>query len=277
MTSLAKKTTGVDSIAFADVKRIPIPVPPLQEQEHIVNLLDEADELRKLRARADCRSAELIPALFHEMFGDLEKNDKQWEMRRIGEIASHERFSIRMGPFGSQLKKHELVKEGIKVLWIENVVDGRFQWCDDRCITKKKYEDLKGFEVRPGDLLITTMGTIGRCGVVPDTIGTAIISSHLIKITLNPDIAHPIFISEIVNSPYSARYYERISHGSIMRGLNTTIVKNLPVSIPPMPLQEEFAKRVADIRELETAQAASRQRLEAFFQSLLHNAFNGGL
>jgi restriction endonuclease S subunit len=48
---------------------ISVPLPPLAEQERIANLLDEADELRKLRARADHRTAALIPALFNEMFG----------------------------------------------------------------------------------------------------------------------------------------------------------------------------------------------------------------
>ena len=53
-----------------------MPVPPLAEQERIVKLLDEADELRKLRAQADRRTADLIPALFHEMFGDRRINNE---------------------------------------------------------------------------------------------------------------------------------------------------------------------------------------------------------
>jgi type I restriction enzyme, S subunit len=56
----------------SEVAKIQIPVPPLEEQERIVKLLDEADKLRKLRAQADSRTAALIPALFHEMFGDLD-------------------------------------------------------------------------------------------------------------------------------------------------------------------------------------------------------------
>ena len=44
-------------------------MPPLTEQVRLVNLLNEADELRKLGPRADLLTATLIPALFHEMFG----------------------------------------------------------------------------------------------------------------------------------------------------------------------------------------------------------------
>jgi type I restriction enzyme, S subunit len=53
-----------------------VPVPPLPEQERIVKLLDEADELRKLRAQADRRTADLISAFFQEMFGDTDENPK---------------------------------------------------------------------------------------------------------------------------------------------------------------------------------------------------------
>jgi type I restriction enzyme S subunit len=51
----------------------------------------------------------------------------------------------------------------------------------------------------------------------------------------------------------------------------------LPIEVPPLPLQEKFATRVTEIRELEAKQAASRERLDALFQSMLHRAFRGEL
>ena len=267
----------VKGLNISDYQRISIVLPPQAEQERIVKILDEADELRKLRAQAGRRASDLIPALFYEMFGDAEQNPKSWIKKTIGDIASHERFAIRMGPFGSQLKKHELVDEGVKVLWIENVVKGFFEWADNKCITYEKYQQLKGFSVKPQDILITTMGTVGISCVVPENIGIAIISSHLIKITLDNTVASPIFISEIVNSGYAARYFKVFGHGAIMKGLNTTIVKGLPIPIPPLSIQQEFAKRVCEIRELEAGQAASHRQLEELFQSLLYAAFQGNL
>ena len=53
--------------------------------------------------------------------------------------------------------------------------------------------------------------------------------------------------------------------------------KEIQLPIPPLPLQQTFARRVAEIRELEAAQAASRRRLDALFASLLHRAFAGEL
>jgi len=62
-----------------------------------------------------------------------------------------------------------------------------------------------------------------------------------------------------------------------MEGWNSTIIKQLKLRVPPLALQKEFAARVTEIRAVQAEQAASRQRFENLFQSLLHRAFNGEL
>ena len=100
-----------------------------------------------------------------------------------------------MGPFGSSLKTHELLDFGkIKTLWIENIVNDEFTWNYQKFISKEKYQELKGFTVKPNDILITMMGTLGKVAIVPKDIGTAIISSHLLKITLEQQKIIPLFL-----------------------------------------------------------------------------------
>ncbi|MGC9261892.1 MAG: restriction endonuclease subunit S, partial [Phycisphaerae bacterium] len=88
---------GVDLKSLAITATIPglnrralyaqaVPVPPLAEQERIVKLLDEADGLRQLRAQADRRTAALIPAVFHEMFGDPITNRQNLPMKELGSL-----------------------------------------------------------------------------------------------------------------------------------------------------------------------------------------------
>lgn len=73
-------------LKFRDLCQIAIPLPNLAEQERIVALLDEADALRKLRAQADQRTADLIPALFHDMFGDPATNPMGWPTSFFGDL-----------------------------------------------------------------------------------------------------------------------------------------------------------------------------------------------
>ena len=80
------KGANIQNLRRAELEKLPVPVPPLAEQERIVKLLDEADELRKLRTQADRRTAALIPALFHEMFGDPLKKTSTCPVQSLGEV-----------------------------------------------------------------------------------------------------------------------------------------------------------------------------------------------
>jgi len=81
MTGAANMSISIDRLAT-----IPVEFPSLAEQNRIVRMLDEGDDLRKLRAEADRRTANLIPALFHEIFGDLASNPKRWPLKTLGEV-----------------------------------------------------------------------------------------------------------------------------------------------------------------------------------------------
>ena len=266
----------------AGQKRVPadflrnylIPVPPLAEQERIVALLDEADELRKLRAQADRRTAELIPALFHEMFND----QSEFATTAIAELAMQREGSIRTGPFGSDLRHSEFVEEGIPVLGIDNVVENEFRWTKLRCVTPAKFEKMRRFVVFPGDVLITIMGTVGRCVVAPADLPLCVSTKHLCTITVDRSKADPRYLWGALLFDETVRRQTRaVGKGAIMEGWNSTIIKRLTVRVPPLPLQREFAQRVTGIRSLEAEQATSRQRLHDLFQSMLHRAFEGEL
>jgi type I restriction enzyme, S subunit len=73
-------TAGQQRVPTDFMKSVAIPLPPLDEQHRIVRILDEAEALRQLRARADERMTEFIPALFNQMFGDPATNPKGWKV-----------------------------------------------------------------------------------------------------------------------------------------------------------------------------------------------------
>ncbi|MBI5316378.1 MAG: restriction endonuclease subunit S [Nitrospirae bacterium] len=275
-----------DNTAFVTVKHlsskqiasIEMSVPPLEEQERLVKLLDETDELRKLRAQADRRTATLIPSLFSKMFGPDAPGSVTWQTATVAELAAAHEGSIRTGPFGSDLRHSEFFEEGVPVLGIDNVVENEFRWTKSRCIPESKFAEMKRFVVFPGDVLVTIMGTVGRCSIAPEGLPVCISTKHLCTITLDRTKAHPRFIWGAFLHDASVKQQTRsVGKGAIMEGWNSTIIKRLRLRVPPLTLQKQFAARVSEIRAMKIEQAASRRRLDDLFQSILHHAFNGEL
>ncbi|MDQ6632015.1 MAG: restriction endonuclease subunit S, partial [Verrucomicrobiota bacterium] len=272
---LQKTATGatIPHVSKGALTALQIPVPPLAEQERIVKLLDEADELRKLRAQADQRTANLISALFHEMFGNPVANSKGWPQHKLPDLCEGKE-GIKAGPFGSSLKKECYTSEGPRVYGQEQVIAGDFS-IGNYHISEAKFSEMSAYVVRSEDLLISLVGTIGKVIVVPDGIERGIINPRLLRVRPRTELLHPCYLAHVLTSPSIIQFLGGIATGITMGVLNAGILKQLVVPLPPLALQKEFAQRVNEIRELEAEQVASRTRLDALFQSMLHRAFNG--
>ncbi|HLE61951.1 MAG TPA: restriction endonuclease subunit S, partial [Pyrinomonadaceae bacterium] len=144
--------------------------------------------------------------------------------------------------------------------------------------SEAKYRQLARYTVHPRDVLITIMGTCGRCAVVPNDIQTAINTKHLCCITLDETKCLPLFLhAYFLQHPIARKYLARTAKGAIMSGLNMGLIKDMPVPLPPITLQREFARRVTMVEKLKTAQRASLAELNALLASLKHRAFRGEL
>jgi len=273
----------VPKLNQGSLREIPVPLPPLPEQQRIVTLLDEAFAglaTAKANTERNLQNAHLAYATHLQSIFNAQ--GKEWEEATVKRIARPEKGSIRTGPFGSQLLHSEFVDGGIAVLGIDNAVDNHFRWGKSRFITPKKYEELERYTVRPGDVLITIMGTCGRCAVVPDDIPTAINTKHLCCITLDKDQCLPDYLHiYFLHAPQSQAHLAKHAKGAIMAGLNMGLIQDLPVFLPPVQIQKEII-RIASLLLEETQHLTHLYErklaaLEELKKSLLQQAFNGEL
>jgi type I restriction enzyme S subunit len=259
----------------AHVAKIEILLPPLGEQQRIAEILDAGDRLREKRASTIDAIAELRASVFLQTALNA---DGAWPLVRVADLADDRHGGIRTGPFGSQLLHSEFVDEGVAVLGIDNAVTNEFRWGVARHITEAKYAALRRYTVHPGDVLITIMGTCGRVAVAPDDIGRAINTKHLCCITLDqsrclPDFLHAYFLRH----PIARHHLASRTKGAIMGGLNMGIIKELPVSMPPIDIQHELVSRLAAVDRAQKRAVTQREHLDSLSKSLQHRAFSGSL
>lgn len=280
----AGKGATVQGVTLPFVKSLQIPLPPLPEQRRIVGILDEAfagTATAKANAEKNLQNAR---ALFSFGFASLTTQSEQarWTRVTVAEIADSKKGSIRTGPFGSQLLHGEFVGEGVAVLGIDNAVANEFRWGKNRFITPKKYRALQRYQVHPGDVLITIMGTCGRCAIVPDSIPTAINTKHLCCITLDRSKCMSEYLhSYFLYHPVAQEFLAKRAKGAIMAGLNMGIIRELPVQLPSLKRQKELITALDSLRkETQTLESTYQHKIEALDKlrkSLLHQAFTSNL
>jgi type I restriction enzyme S subunit len=240
---------AIGGIAQDFVHNVHVPLAPLAEQERIVKLLDEADELRKLRAQVNLRTADLIPALFHQMFGDPDVNPKKLPIVPLGNL-----LSFRTG----KLDSNAAVEDGAYPFFTCSRDDSRI--------------DTYAFDCEA--LLLAGNNAVGEYSVKHYKGKFNAYQRTYVLNLLNPDHSYG-FMQQALQ--LRLQEMKRLSLGTNTKYLTLGILKNIEVPLPNSALQQEFAKRVTEIRELEAAQTASRLRLENLFQSMLYRAFEGEL
>lgn len=260
------------SIRLSDIQSMEVLAPELKGRIRIAAILDQADALRRARRCALERLNDLGQSIFYEMF--VADASNAWPMISVAEIAE----KIRTGPFGSQLLHSEFTESGIAVLGIDNAVQNHFVWRERRFISEEKYKTLERYTVQPGDVLITIMGTCGRCAIVPEEIPLAINTKHLCCVTVDqlriiPEYLHAAFLRH----PDVRRQLGVSAKGAVMPGLNMGIIKQLEFPLPPLKLQMEFKARLSSLNEGTKLTERHFAYLEKLFASLQQRAFRGDL
>jgi type I restriction enzyme S subunit len=242
-------------LVLRDIKRICVSLPPLAEQRSIAAILDTVDEaiakteaviakLKQVRAgllhdlltRGLDENGQLRDPVAHpEQFQDspLGRIPKEWDVLSLEALLAHVPNPLRSGPFGSALLKQELKESGIPLLGIDNVHVERFVSDYRRFVDEEKFMELKQYAVRPLDVMITIMGTVGRCCVVPESIGTAVSSKHVWTITFDRQRYSPYLACWQTNyAPWVLKQLRRDEQGGVMTAIRSETLRNLLLPVP---------------------------------------------
>ena len=258
----------------SEVEKIKIPLPPLPEQRRIAAILDKADAIRRKRQRAIELTEAFLRSAFLEMFGDPGLNSKQWKLMRM-ESAIRE---ARCGPFGTALQKSEYVDSGVPVWGIDNVQPNRFVEPGSLYITLEKFKDLTAYETKPGDVLISRAGTVGRMCVARPNQSPSIIGTNLIRVSLHKEKMTPEYMTALFSFfPDRLDALKANGKDNAYSFMKTGVLKEIVVPMPPIDIQFQYVKLIAQVDATLQNHKKYNQLGDALFQSLTYRAFRGEL
>lgn len=164
------------------VTRLAIPAPGLEEQRRIADFLDEQvsriDRAIQVRSTQLARMPERVGALAEEHLWPVNVQERAIKRSLVGEPDA-----LIAGPFGSDLLGSDMQGGAFKVFNQASVLDGDF-YSMDAAVSAGKAAELSRFAVRPGDLLVTGRGSIGRAAVIPDDAPAGVIHPCLLRVRL---------------------------------------------------------------------------------------------
>ena len=272
---------GRSNYNLKDYTKLVVPIPEIEEQKKIAACIVNLNSLITLHQRK-CEEMKILKKyMLQKMFpqnGQLVPQirfsgfTEDWEQRKVTELLKNSSSAMKIGPFGSALKKEYFVEEGIKVYAQENAFTGDFSM-GDYFITEDKYKELKSCELYPGDLVISMMGTIGACAIFPKNAEKGIMNSHLLRLQFNNEVIPEYIMYLLRDSVLIRKQIDRLSVGSIMSGLSSSVVKKLVFPIPKLAEQKRIVEYLDSIDRLITLHQQKCDELRNIKKFMLQNMF----
>ena len=248
-----------------DMRNMLIPLRNFEEQIKIVNTLNLIRDLIEKRKKQIEKLDELVKSRFIEMFGDPIRNEKEWQLITLGEVAE-----IKIGPFGSLLHKEDYVKNGHPLINPSHIVEGNIKPDFNLTISEQKYNEMDAYHLKLGDVVLGRRGEMGRCAVV-NTAGMLCGTGSMIIRPNNKFKAY--FLQNILSRPDYKKIIEDKAVGVTMMNLNVSIVSSLQIPLFPIELQNKFAEFVEKVEKNKSAIKNSLSSLETLKKSLMQKYF----
>jgi len=263
--------------------KIRVSIPPIPEQERIVARIEElfsqldagVETLKKTKAQL----AVYRQAVLKEAFDSATEDCR---MLPIAEILTKTRKGMSTGPFGTMIKKSDHKTSGVPMLGIENIGKGQFIDGNKIYVTPEKAEELKAFTLKAGDIIISRSGTVGEICAVPERAEGALLSTNLMRVSLdNSIIRSDYFIALFQSKGIVLDQIKELCKGSTRDFLNQTILKQIVFPVPSIEKQSEIVSiieaRMSVCDSIEQTVNTALQQAEAMRQSILKDAFEGRL
>ena len=239
-TNNAVKGKTLNKKFFSDFQ---IYIPEYTQQTKIASILIRINKILEYKHSL----IKVYDVLIKSRFDEFNKNNNNVKVSKLEALCT----SIVRGPFGSALKVENFVKKSdtsVKVYEQSNAIQ-RSAAIGSRYISREHYESLRRFKCKPGDIIMSCSGTIGKLFILPNDAEEGIINQALCKFTLGKELLPEVFLlyMDILIGNIEIK-------GSGIKNISAVkFIKNLEIPVPPIGIQTKLLFELNQINKLKFA------------------------
>ena len=271
-----------------DIKKIKLPLPPLEEQKKIADILSTVDKKiafveENINATEELKKG-LMQKLLTEGIGHTEFKDSElgripesWEVIPFIELADKNiKHSFTGGPFGSDLKSEHYTDIGVRVIQLQNIGDGYFINNDFVYVSEEKAELLKSCQIYPNDIILAKMAEpVARACLIPDFESKYVMCSDGIRLKVDNSKFNTEFIFYSINYDNFRKIAVARSNGTTRLRIGLSALKSIPILIPPLEEQKQIAEILSTVdKKLENLKE-KKQSFEELKKGLMQKLLTG--
>lgn len=257
-------TVTIPSLTKSNLLNVEIPLPNLEKQKQIVELLDKVTSLIFLRKQQLAKLDELVKARFVEMFGELHKT--KYNIKTLNELCEFIKDGTHQTP------TYVDVTEGYKFLSSKDVTSGYIDWSSIKYISEELHQELyKRIAPQRGDILLAKNGTTGIPAIVEtDETFDIYVSLALLRLKPNNNVR---YIWSALRMPETKAQFDNSLKGVGVPNLHLGEIKKTKIIVPPFSLQNQFAAFVERVDQQKQTVQQSLEKLELMKKALMQEYF----
>ena len=252
----------------ATLSQVKVHIHDMAEQRKIIRTLEKAESIVTTSRQQLTALDTLIKARFVEMFGEPVSNPKEWPIHQLMEY-------IEFLTSGSRGWAKYFTDDGEYFITIKNVKNCRITVDDVQHILPPDNAEAKRTKVQEGDLLISITADLGRTGVVDREIAEhgGYINQHLTCIRFDKKQLNPLYVAYYMESDAGKMQFQAKNQSAVKAGLNFNSINSLRLMVPPLKLQNDFVKFVAQIDKSKAVVQKALDEAQTLFDNLMQQYF----
>ena len=288
--------SGIPKINRTELEEFWLPLPPMTEQRRIAKILDTVDQVIRSSDRLIAKLEQARHGLLQDLLtcgaevtgclNDLSDGGLQpsslgliplgWRVTALGDLGPRGVPVLRTGPFGSSLKGEDWVSSGVPVITIGSLGEGILDYDELLFISENKAAILAAYRVRAGEIVFSRVADVGRSVVALAEHEGWVMSSNLMKITLDSSRAAPDYVQlALAYDPRVRKQLRSTVNSSGRDVVSGSIVKALLIPLPPVEEQRRICAIASQGRTSIKIEADLLAKLHLLKQGLMDDLLTG--